>query len=241
MKTLIEKQSDGYMVELDNEMVVITSPKGKHSFNYTYYKPWTEISQAKKDAYKGRIPDTTGLWSECGGGLTRIRDIGDACKIISDMVSSYREERDLKAKKAEQDYAEKMERAKAIVGEGYIPCYVSYFDGYPSIIEVEGIKINYNNNILKEAEGLTFVLKSAYENACVEIENKKNEILRKEAEERLHTTECFKIAKETGNKVLLDKWQTNKCMNKSVDCSFDMAYKYAMPDGTTKTTYICCF
>ena len=49
-------------------------------------------------------------------------------------------------------------------------------------------------------------------------------------------------AKNTGQKQLINKWVTNKCMNHNdSDCSFDAAGEYVYPDGSRKTEYSCCY
>ena len=64
----------------------------------------------------------------------------------------------------------------------------------------------------------------AIENASKELENK------------------FKEAKETGKGVKIRGWMTDRCYNRnSRECSFDTATEWAMPNGTKKVTYTCCY
>lgn len=57
-----------------------------------------------------------------------------------------------------------------------------------------------------------------------------------------HVEECKRRARETGERVKIESWVTNRCHNGNDDqCSFDNAVRWAMPDGTEKTTYTCCF
>jgi hypothetical protein len=49
-------------------------------------------------------------------------------------------------------------------------------------------------------------------------------------------------AARTSKPVVLARWTTDRCMNgHSDECSFDNATKSLMPDGTTRTTYSCCY
>ncbi len=52
----------------------------------------------------------------------------------------------------------------------------------------------------------------------------------------------FAEAKRTGKRQPLSQWTTDRCMNRNHnECSFDNATEYALPNGTTKTEYICCY
>ena len=48
-------------------------------------------------------------------------------------------------------------------------------------------------------------------------------------------------AKETGNPQIVRKWMTNRCMNGSVDCSFDSAVETIDGNGNRRTKYTCCY
>ena len=65
----------------------------------------------------------------------------------------------------------------------------------------------------------------------------------KEAKEKAIVTarqEKFDEAKKTQKPVVINSWITDECTRHSIDCSFDQATTYALPNGTTKTTYTCC-
>jgi len=47
-------------------------------------------------------------------------------------------------------------------------------------------------------------------------------------------------AKKTGEKQVIDTWITSECSEKGIECSFDQATRYAMPDGSVKITYVHC-
>lgn len=60
--------------------------------------------------------------------------------------------------------------------------------------------------------------------------------------EENHKAAIFVKAKETNERQVLDSWITSKCTSREdIDCSFDNATTYALPDGTTKTEYIHCY
>lgn len=77
-----------------------------------------------------------------------------------------------------------------------------------------------------------------------EIKDRKREKEEKEAEvkakRKAKEEEVARKARITGVKQPLRKWTTNECMNRSIDCSFDAACEYIMPDGSRKTEYSCC-
>jgi len=64
-----------------------------------------------------------------------------------------------------------------------------------------------------------------------EIEKKRQEEVEKKQKE---IDEKFKQARETGEKVELERWHEN-CNDPSEECSLDIVILYAMPDGSTKT------
>lgn len=71
----------------------------------------------------------------------------------------------------------------------------------------------------------------AAEQKKAEIERRKQE---REAQKQKEIDEKFKQARETGEKVELERW-TAGCDDPSADCDLDIIVKYAMPDGSTKT------
>lgn len=71
----------------------------------------------------------------------------------------------------------------------------------------------------------------AAEQKKAEIERRKQE---REAQKQKEIDEKFKQARETGEKVELERWSAG-CDDPSADCDLDIIVKYAMPDGSTKT------
>jgi len=64
----------------------------------------------------------------------------------------------------------------------------------------------------------------------------------KRDQENNHEKEIFAKARESGERQALETWVTEKCMNgNDQECSFDRATRWALPDGTSKTTYGCCY
>lgn len=60
----------------------------------------------------------------------------------------------------------------------------------------------------------------------------------KNEEDRVNT--IIDTAKKTGEKQIIDTWITSECSEKGLDCSFDQAIRYAMPDGRIKINYVHC-
>lgn len=71
----------------------------------------------------------------------------------------------------------------------------------------------------------------AAEQKKAEFERRKQE---REAQKQKEIDEKFKQARETGEKVELERWSAG-CNDPSADCDLDIIVKYAMPDGSTKT------
>lgn len=58
--------------------------------------------------------------------------------------------------------------------------------------------------------------------------------------EREGVEELFTLAKETGEKQLISKW-IEDCDDRTLECSTDICYLYAMPDGTQKIERVHTF
>jgi len=62
-----------------------------------------------------------------------------------------------------------------------------------------------------------------------------------ENEARAKRDTVFAEATRSGKRQILDQWITDECTDPTeIDCSFDAATSWAMPDGSTKTTYQHC-
>lgn len=48
-------------------------------------------------------------------------------------------------------------------------------------------------------------------------------------------------AQETGQRQELRRWVTKACTARKLECSFDIAVEYCMPDGATLTDYSHCY
>lgn len=71
------------------------------------------------------------------------------------------------------------------------------------------------------------------------IERKEGKALAAAAEEK-RIADLTALARETGKRQLVATYMTSRCMNKSVDCSFDHAETFILPDGTERTVFTCC-
>jgi hypothetical protein len=125
---------------------------------------------------------------------------------------------------------------------------IGSFDGYPQMeYTVDGFEIGWEDvNVVGWATATWPNALSPFQSICiasisrekleelkaakVAAEKKKAEDKRKAEDEILAK---FTEAKETGKPVLLHKWMEDCCDPKE-ECSLDVHYEYAMPDGTTK-------
>jgi hypothetical protein len=101
-----------------------------------------------------------------------------------------------------------------------------YIDGW-------GMKINGD---LVNALGETFTLQQAIDY----MQPANDEKAAKIAEKKAALDAKFIEAKNTGKKVLIRTWMSD-CHSDDEDCSFDTNSEYAMPDGSTKTTWSHCW
>lgn len=64
----------------------------------------------------------------------------------------------------------------------------------------------------------------------------------KEKEIRVRVEEKTRLASEKGERVKLDDWMTDRCMNgHGRECSFDTAVEWVYPNGDIKIEYSCCY
>jgi hypothetical protein len=96
----------------------------------------------------------------------------------------------------------------------------------------------YVDQRLANALGKSFTYLQAAEFVRPEAEAKAVEKVAREAQ----LAAKFAEAGATGKPVAIGAWTTERCMNgNDSECSFDRATEYAMPDGSRKTTYTCCY
>ena len=153
------------------------------------------------------------------------------------------------ARKAEWEAA----RAEAVAGcpAGKVPAVcVDWFDGIATYRTLDGSAEWQGWDRPADADtGIFYFEESVVAEARERTAQRKDRQARIEAEmkaeeerENARVAECFRKAAETGERVAIRKWTTTRCMNGNDDeCSFDNATEWALPDGTAKTTYTCCF
>ena len=91
-------------------------------------------------------------------------------------------------------------------------------------------------------ERIAYVLKEKIEEIRAEQSKKADKDRAEKQAAEAERESKFSQARESGKPVLLRSWVTARCMNRNDDeCSFDRAGEYAMPDGSVKTSYTCCF
>jgi len=130
------------------------------------------------------------------------------------------------------------------------PCTLGrWFDGLRECIAADGTRVDQWDDIDAHGCGIAYVrrdildqqrARDAENRAAAAVREEKREAEKREAVER--RAAAFAEAKETGKRVEIRHYATTRCMNGNDDeCSLDTAYEYAMPDGTTKTIYVCAF
>lgn len=183
-----------------------------------------------------------------GGRLLPDREIAEALKAERDAWKKAEAEREA-ARKAEWEAKRAEEIAACPAGK--VPAVeVKWYDGIATYRTLDGTaEWDGWDGAAKTETGLCYfdesvVAEARERTAKRRAEDAAREAERKAAEEKenARVAECFRQAKETGKRVPIRKWTTGRCMNgNDNECSFDNATEWAMPDGTTKTTYACCF
>lgn len=158
---------------------------------------------------------------------------------------------------------EKMEkelcRLRKEIPEGATVVYaqkIGNADGVPIMQYITaGIEISWQDIVVVGwASAIRPGAMGAFREECVcyilpeKLEKIKTEKLAKEkkeeeakAGEKAKEEEVANNARITGVKQPLRTWMTNECMNGSIDCSFDSACEYIMPNGKRKIEYACCY
>jgi hypothetical protein len=72
-----------------------------------------------------------------------------------------------------------------------------------------------------------------YEEAVAYMQPSNDAKTAKKGEAQAKIDAIYALAKETGEKQLLSSW-SDDCNDPEEDCSLDMVYEYAMPDGSIK-------
>lgn len=183
-----------------------------------------------------------------GGRILADREIVDALMAERDAWKKAEAEREA-ARKAE--WEAKRAAAVAACPAGKVPAVCKdWFDGIATFETLDGTAEWRAWERQEDAEtGIYYFDESVVAEARERTEKRRAEDARLEAEmkeeeerENARVEECFRQAAESGQRVAIRKWTTTRCMNGNDDeCSFDNATEWAMPDGTTKTTYVCCF
>lgn len=194
---------------------------------------------------KGDLPKDIAVIS---GKLVADRDIIEALRSERDAWKVEEAKRE-EARKAE--WQAKRDAAVAACPAGKVPAVcVNWFDGIATYRTLDGSAEWQEWDRPADAEtGIWYADGETVAKAKEETAKKKEEAARREAEKaeakkraEEHRSECFRQAAESGERVAIRHWTTTRCMNGNDDeCSCDNATEWALPDGTAKTTYTCCF
>ena len=277
---IIDKQDDGYTVEIDDrDQVHISCGDKKVSCHISHFRPWDNLNLETKTRWSDRIPDKSGLFaSPTETQLYRVRSIGDSVQRIREHARAaqmrYDEEKRVQdAQFAEQAAAQKKadaplidsmlheeQRLVALIPSGCLRCDATMHSdgdgGSYATFSCGGTNVHGPAaHVVGWASASRPGAQSAFESRCVAYvlsvdlaairrseAAKIAEInAKKEAIEK-HHAEAFARAKSSGEKQQIESWMTDRCMNHNSDeCSFDRATRWAMPDGSHRTTYTCCY
>ncbi|MFZ4396945.1 MAG: hypothetical protein ACOYOU_15125 [Kiritimatiellia bacterium] len=282
MKTIIEKQIDGYAVNLEKEMITIsTNAAPERSCNVSWFRTWEELSDQTRAHWSDKFTtaNRTGLFAApYDFALFRIRPIGDAVAMILEIqraaAAAAKIERDQRdaahaARAAAQaaidagplaEMRAEEARLVALIPAGAVRCTITeHSDGdggtYPTF-SAEGVDIR---DWHKCGDGWAYAMRPGAQNPFESvgvfyatreeidaIKTAQGECAARAAAEKAKKdaarVAAFARARETGDRQELGSWTTDRCMNRHSDeCSFDIATAWAMPNGTEKTTYDCCY
>ena len=271
MNTLIEKQVDGYMVKEENGRIEITGPSGKKMVCHaSHFHTWDKLEENTRSMWAKKVPDEmkTGLFaSPYPEVLYRIRPIGDAVTHVMEIADKINKdhERLVAERVAARNAVEapllaivkerEIELVKQMPADA-IRCDVkikSDGDGgsYP-IFSIKNVEIKSpkivgwasapRTSIEVDPVCVAYITHAEFDaiQEGIALEAKKDMDAKQADKDRL--TAIFTKAMETGQRQVLKSWVTDRCMNRhDDDCSFDNAYQWAMPDGTTRITYTCCY
>ena len=130
------------------------------------------------------------------------------------------------------------------------PCTLGgWYDGIQTYVAADGTSIEQWDGMDSHGCGIVYIKRDVVDDARKRAAERKrrDDEARAEQEanrkaEEARREECFRKARESGERVRIDGWITDRCHNgNDGDCSFDQATRWAMPDGTEKITYTCCY
>ena len=161
-------------------------------------------------------------------------------------VIEYLQDKEAARKQAadEQAAKEKQERENIIVGKTKIQAYWQdgeYYQGYSICWQAQ--QITKDLKIGKNLSGWGFALDSevvkalgeefTYQQLVDYAQPALDASAAKKAKAEADKNAKFEQARQTREQVLLRKW-SEPCNDPREECSLDMVYEYAMPNGTTK-------
>lgn len=197
-----------------------------------------------------------------GDAVPRVRELQSRQRAASERRQREDEERRAAELAARQPMIDAMLAREtellAQIPAGAIRCDTAYHSdgdgGSYATWSAEGCKIS-DPHIVGWAQATWPGAQEAFETRCVAYISRDEldalHAARRAAEEQAESTrqkneslraEAFRVARETGKRQVLLRWTTHRCMNgNSSECSFDSAVRWALPDGTERTTYTCCY
>jgi len=281
MKTIIEKQDDGYTVTEELGIITITGTAGSKSCHVSHFRAWDALTPSTRAHWDAKIPTDkrTGLFAApYDFALFRVRPIGDAVAVVLGLQRDTAAAEKLADEKRDAEFAARAAAQAAIdagplaemraeearlvtmIPAGAVRCAITeHSDGdggtYPTF-SAEGVDIR---DWHKCGDGWAYATRPGEKNPFASVgvfyatraeidaikaaqAEKERQAATAKADKIAKRTAAFARARETGERQELGRWTTDCCMNRHSDeCSFDNATAWAMPDGTEKTTYACCY
>ena len=240
------------MKDID-EYVLFLKANGQEVYTYVDRQQGFDGYRVSEDGFKRLFPDVKPKGKGRGSVLVTNDDAPKVREKAEELLKEYREEKLQEASERLTDeteiklvlstsysfitvkdieYADELDEFK----EG-----VKLFEQIMDIDEIESIlgrkhdEFEYGDYSITHKFYMTYgefqKLFEAAKQKKSEIEKEKQEQVEKKQKE---IDEKFKQARETGEKVELERWH-EKCDDLSIECSLDIVILYAMPDGSTKT------
>jgi len=234
----------GTQVTIDGEIVRVAAQAVHISHFHT-------LNESPEKAY------WVSVFQRCKGdiseiGLVALRDIcipkdgnSDLIADINSVSSEYRNALKIKKQAEEKEKAEEREKILNSVPDG---CEVAtqkfWLDGLINFSALDGATCTAWDDMYKsEGQGLFYIPSDRFADSRKARSDKNKRDEEASADRKAMEDSAFAQALTTGKPAVMRQWTTDRCMNGNGEreCSFDSATEWAMPDGSRKTTYTCCF
>ncbi|MFA6679184.1 MAG: hypothetical protein WCR96_01685 [Candidatus Methanomethylophilaceae archaeon] len=242
MKTFVTK--NGTEITIDGE--IVRTPKT--SCHISHFYPFEE----SPDKLSWEATFRRGKRNISEIGLVAMREIcipkdgnTEIVAEISKLADEFRKSAVQAKLSDEKAKADEREKILASCPEGYeVARNSGWLDGICTFKAFDGATCNaWDDAYPDKGQGLYYIPVDRFDSSRKLMADKKTKFEKETSENDAKEKAAFKEAKETGKPIVLRKWITDRCMNgnEKNECSFDSAIESAMPDGSKKTKYVCCF